>query len=128
MIPGTIALQAPLSVGILQARILEWFAGPPPGDLPNPEIEPRSPDLQAESLPTELRGKPFVLVIYILISKGFGRLVNVHTICHDVHMCVEIQIYVISFIYIQIERERKKGEESENDKRIGKNKMKSWVS
>ena len=64
--------------------------------------------MQAESLPTELRGKPFVLVIYILISKVLGRLVNIHTICHDVHMCVKIQIYVISFIYIQIERERKK--------------------
>ena len=56
--PQTIALQAPLSVGILQARILEWFAGPPPGDLPNPEIEPRSPALQVDSLPSEPPGKP----------------------------------------------------------------------
>ena len=28
------------------------------GDLPNPGIEPRSPALQADSLPTELPGKP----------------------------------------------------------------------
>ena len=28
------------------------------GDLPNPGIEPRSPVLQAESLPAEPRGKP----------------------------------------------------------------------
>ena len=28
--------------GILQARILEWVAMPPPGDLPNPGIEPES--------------------------------------------------------------------------------------
>ena len=28
--------------GILQARILEWVAMPPPGDLPDPEIEPVS--------------------------------------------------------------------------------------
>ena len=27
--------QAPLSMGILQARILEWVAIPPPGDLPD---------------------------------------------------------------------------------------------
>ena len=27
-------------------------------DLPNPEIEPGSPALQADSLPTELSGKP----------------------------------------------------------------------
>ena len=37
--------------GILQARILEWVAFPFPGDLPNPGIEPRSPTLQAGSLP-----------------------------------------------------------------------------
>ena len=29
--------------GILQARRLEWVAGPPPGDLPRPGIEPESP-------------------------------------------------------------------------------------
>ena len=31
---------------------------PSPGDLPNPGIEPGSPALQADSLPTELSGKP----------------------------------------------------------------------
>ena len=44
--------------GILQARILEWVAMPTSGDLPNPEITPRSPTLQANSLPSEPRGKP----------------------------------------------------------------------
>ena len=39
--------------GILQARILEWLPFPSPGDLLDPEIEPRSPALQADSLPTE---------------------------------------------------------------------------
>ena len=28
--------------GIFQARILEWVACPPPGDLPDPGIEPES--------------------------------------------------------------------------------------
>ena len=28
--------------GILQARILDWVAMPPPGDLPDPGIEPAS--------------------------------------------------------------------------------------
>ena len=44
--------------GIFQARILEWVSCPPPGDLPNPEIEPRSPTLQADSLLPEPPGKP----------------------------------------------------------------------
>ena len=35
-------------MGILQARILEWVAIPPPGDLPNPGIELKAPALQAE--------------------------------------------------------------------------------
>ena len=37
----------------------EYWSGlpfPPPGDLPDPGIEPRSPALQAGSSPTELRG------------------------------------------------------------------------
>ena len=33
-------------------------AFPSPGDLPNPGIEPKSPTLQADSLPTELSGSP----------------------------------------------------------------------
>ena len=43
--------------GILQARILEWLAFPFSRDLPNPGIEPRSPTLQADSLPAEPQGK-----------------------------------------------------------------------
>ena len=38
----------------------EYWSGWPfssPGDLPNPEIEPRSPTLQADSLPAEPQGK-----------------------------------------------------------------------
>ena len=41
--PGTVAHQAPLSMGILQARILEWVVLPTPGDLPHPGIKPMSP-------------------------------------------------------------------------------------
>ena len=40
--------------GISQARILEYscrFLKDPPGDLPDPGIEPISPALQADSLP-----------------------------------------------------------------------------
>ena len=45
--------QAPLSVGILQARILECVATPSSRDLPDPGIEPTCPALQADSLPSE---------------------------------------------------------------------------
>ena len=39
----------------------EYWSGlpfPSPGDLSNPEIEPRSPTLQADALPSEPPGKP----------------------------------------------------------------------
>ena len=42
------------------SRPEEWVAIPssPPGDLPNPGNEPRSPTLQADSLQAQLPGKP----------------------------------------------------------------------
>ena len=42
--------------GILQARILEWAAIPFSRDLPDPGIEPGSPALQADYLPSEPQG------------------------------------------------------------------------
>ena len=44
--------------GILQARILERVAIPFPRGLPDPGIEPRSPALQASSLPSNPPEKP----------------------------------------------------------------------
>ena len=44
--------------GILQARILEWVAFPFSRGSSQPKIEPRSPTLQADSLPAEPPGKP----------------------------------------------------------------------
>ena len=44
--------------GILQARRLGWVAVLFSRGLPNPGIEPRSPTLQADSLPAESPGQP----------------------------------------------------------------------
>ena len=59
----------------------EYWSGQPfpsPGDLPNPGIKPRSPALQAHSLPAEPQGKPK--------NMGVGRLSllqgnNMHSHC-----------------------------------------------
>ena len=40
-------------------RILEWVACHSPVDLPDPGIQPRSPELQVDSLPDALPGKPY---------------------------------------------------------------------
>ena len=52
------ARQAPLSMGFLRQEYWSWLPFPSPGDLPDPGIEPRSPALQADSLPSEPPGKP----------------------------------------------------------------------
>ena len=51
----------------------EYWSGypfPSPGDLPNPGIEPRSPALQAGSLPTELLGEYGLMIPRGLFSLG----------------------------------------------------------
>ena len=53
----TVARQTPLFMGF---SIQEYWSGlprPPPGDLPDPGIEPKSPALQADALPSEPPGK-----------------------------------------------------------------------
>ena len=56
--PWTVARQAPLSMGFFRQEYWSGLPFPFPGDLFNPGIEYESPALQADSLPTELRGKP----------------------------------------------------------------------
>ena len=48
--PWTAACQAPLSMGFSRQEYWSGLPCPPPGDLPNPGIEPRSPTLQADSV------------------------------------------------------------------------------
>ena len=56
--PWTVARQAPLSVGFSRQEYWSGLPFPSPGDLPDPGIKPRSPALQADSLPAEPQGKP----------------------------------------------------------------------
>ena len=60
--PWIVARQSPLSMAFSRHEYWSGLPGnpegfPSPGDLPAPGIEPRSPALQADSSPTELRGK-----------------------------------------------------------------------
>ena len=60
MTPWTVAHQTPLSTGFSRQEYWIGLPFPSPGDLPDPGTKPRSPTLQADSLPTELGGKPKV--------------------------------------------------------------------
>ena len=64
--PWTIALQVPLSMGFSRQEYWSGLPSPPPGDLPNPGMEPLSLSLlywQAGSLPLAPPGKPDVWVV-----------------------------------------------------------------
>ena len=58
VIPWTVADQAPPSMGFSRQECWSGLPFPSPGDLPDPGIEPGSPALQADALPSEPPGKP----------------------------------------------------------------------
>ena len=55
--PWTVAHQVPLSMGFPRQEYQSGLPFPPPGDLPNPGIELKSPALDVGSLPSEPPGK-----------------------------------------------------------------------
>ena len=58
--PWIVARQAPLSRGFSRQEYWSGLPSPPPGNLPDPGIKPKSlvsPLLQADSLPIEPLGK-----------------------------------------------------------------------
>ena len=64
--PWTVAHQAPLSIKFSRHEYWSRLPFPSPGDLPNPGIEPGSPALKADSLPTELY-KLYLVVVNLSI-------------------------------------------------------------
>ena len=54
----TVAYQASPSMGFSRQEYQSGLPFPSPGDLPGPGIEPRSPTLRADALPSEPPGKP----------------------------------------------------------------------
>ena len=55
--PWTVAYQASPSMGFSRQEYRSGLPFPSPGNLPNPGIKPRSPELQADMSPSESPGK-----------------------------------------------------------------------
>ena len=55
--PWTVDHQAPLSMGFSRREYWSGLTFSSPGDLPDPGIEPGSPALQADTLPSEPPGR-----------------------------------------------------------------------
>ena len=75
--PWTVAYQASLSMGFSRQ---EYWSGLPflsPGDHPDPGIEPGSPTLQADTLPSEPQGsQPVCMIIHTLIQFFSGLVMD----------------------------------------------------
>ena len=61
VIPGTIAHQAPLTMGFSRQEYWSGLPCPPPGNHPNSGMEAGSLALQTDSLPSEPPGKSYIL-------------------------------------------------------------------
>ena len=70
----------------------EYWSGlpfPSPGDLPDPGIKPRSPALQADTLPSEPPGKPIMDVK--------DSIILIHFIA--TYFTFVFEVYELSFVY-----------------------------
>ena len=88
----TVAHQVPLSKGFPRQEFWSGLPLPPPGDLPNPVIEPGFPALQADSLPTELEGSP-QLTNYWVLNFTVCVYIYVYTYTHYI-MCIIYCTYI----------------------------------
>ena len=69
----TVAYQTTLSMGLSRQEYCSRLSRCPPGNLPNPRIEPASPaspELQVDSLFTEPPAKPNVCVSFPVVSNS----------------------------------------------------------
>ena len=77
VIPWTVALQAPLSMGVSRQEYWSGLPFPPPEDPPNPGIKPESPALAYRFFATEPPGNPFILITLLYIWGFPGDMVRI---------------------------------------------------
>ena len=66
----TAAHQAPLPMGFSRQEYWSRLPLPPPGDHPDPGIEPGSPSLRTDSLLSKPAGKPLLILRHTESYKG----------------------------------------------------------
>ena len=90
--PWTIAYQAPPSMGFSRQQCWSGLPFPSPGDLPNPGIEPQSPALWADALPSEPPEKP-----------GWELMLRTFTIysLSNFQKCNTVLLTIVTMLYIE---------------------------
>ena len=105
--PGTVARQAPLSVGFSRPECWSGLPFPSPGDLPDPGPEPGSPALQAdlyrlsprEAHPLSAAAAVFIsLLLFGIWTASFGAVMRVTSAAIFVHVvrkaCCEFLLHI----------------------------------
>ena len=109
--PWAVACQASLSMELSQQEHWSGLPFPPPGDLPNPETEPESPEspaLQADSLPLSLQQIAYrflvicespqvqnmiCVIIAVVLSKLFSDVkLNSLSLCHPADLLHTVKL------------------------------------
>ena len=66
--PGLGSYQDPLSMKFSRQEYWSGLPFPPPGDLPDPEIEPKSPELAGVFFTTKPPGKPIEWCVFLFLT------------------------------------------------------------
>ena len=110
--PWTVAYQAPPSVGFSRQECWSGLPFPSPGNHPVPGIEPWSPTLQADALPSEPPGKT---IKHQLIEKVSHKITT--ELFTEVQNCNEMICKVLTFVKVHIINHPL----NSNDQRSGRN-------
>ena len=114
--PMDCSLSGSPSMGFSRQECWSGLPFPSPGDLPNPGIEPGSPTLQADALPSELPGKPLLsasthmfLSSWSLTTGIFGNfyLLFISKYSSTLYDCQDLSI-LRSFIFFLIFSQKKR--------------------
>ena len=76
--PWTVAHQAPSSMEFSRQEYWSRLPFSSPGVLPDSGIEPRSPTLQADALPSEPPGKPIILENTLILKRRKSIIFELH--------------------------------------------------
>ena len=93
--PWTVAHQASLFMGFSRQEYWSRLPCPPPGDLPNPEVEHRSPALQRDHL--SHHGRPYSIYKISVIGYMLYAFLYIY-----IYINMKLDIYFIYFIYCMI--------------------------
>ena len=83
--PWTVVYQASPSMGFSRPEYWSGLPFPSPGDLPDPRIEPKSPALQADALPSKPPGKPLMCRLKIRTESVLSHFLKALTGSASVH-------------------------------------------